>query len=504
MLFRHYILTIFVLSIFIPADTFAAEFTDLADAADDFDDLVDETFDGFDFILEPNLTAFFGSSVVTREAVCVPSSADLVGDAATNFEQNNPRLSIDPERCAEPRVIDNLETQVDTTKLKLDFALKFGLYKDLQVQINVPYVLLESHKYRYADGVDGSNSSIAPSEARISNDTSGDFSTYRFFDLSSTTREFKRSGFSDPTIGIHWAPFNDERDDTKATLLIGMDYRMPISPIKRAENDAVGEGMHELHWKVAASKKFDWIEPYFGLEYYLPISATDSPIQEVDPSNSGQVFKQAPQRGDITIGTEFIPFEEPLKGVKYTIDLQFKFGYTSDGRDYSPLFDAFGKSSCNGKRLSELQAGGSSPECAWIAQQPSNAPLRGGKPSPLYDLSDAQSDPQFNFDGITTTESYGSFAGKIGFTAQPSKYFQLRGNVALTHHQDHFITNSRTGKDLENSQEESPDNTVDLSGADASKEKNPVFNPTYDGNGSRFRVQEFNIWTVGVSAAFKF
>ncbi len=504
MLSRHHILSILVITSMLSTPAFAAEFTDLADAADDFDDLVDETFDGFDFILEPNLIAEFGSAVVTREGVCVPSASDLVGAAATDFEANNPRLSIDPERCAEPQIIDNLETQVDSTKLTLDFALKFGLYKDLQFQIRVPYVLIDSHKYRYADGVDEANSSIAPSSARISADSSANFSTYKFFDLSSTTTEYKRSGFSDPTIGLAWAPFNDERDDTKATLLIGMDYRMPISPVRRAGNDSVGEGMHELHWKVASSKKFDWIEPYFGLQYYLPLAATDSPILDVDPANSGQVFKQAPQRGDITIGTEFIPFEEPLKGIKYTFDVQFRFGYTSDGRDYSPLFDAFANNSCNGKRLSEVQAGGASPECGWIAQQPSNAPLRGGKPNPLYDLSNAQSDPSFNFDGITTTESYGSFAGKIGFTAQPSKYFQLRGGVSLTHHQDHFITNARTGKDLDNNLEESPDSTVDLSGADAEKEKNPVFNPTYDGNGSRFRVQSFNVWTASVSAALKF
>lgn len=496
-------LSILSLSISFSSLAFGAEFTDLMDAFDDFDDLVDETYDGFDFVLEPSLLAEFGSSVITREAVCVPSAASLVGVAATNFEKNNPRLSIDPQRCAEPQVVDNLEAQVDTTKLTLDFGLKFGLYKDLQVHLHVPFVLVDSHRYRFADGVDGVNSSISPSQTRIDADATdgGEFSSYKFFDLGVGANEYKRSGFSDPTLGLHWAPFNDARDDTKATLLLGMDYTMPITSIRQVGNTAVGGGLHELHWKIASSKKFNWIEPYFGLQYHLPLTATDSPLRVADPNNVGQIFKNAPQRGEITMGVEFIPFEKPAEDVKYAVDFQFKFGYTSEGRDYSPLFDAFANNGCNGKRLSELAA---SPECSWVKEQPSNAPLRGGRPNPLYDLSTVTDDPSFNFDGITTTESFGSFAGKFGFIAQPSKYFQLKGGLSLTHHQEHFITNARTGKDLPNVEESTPDNTVDLSGSDAKKERNPVFNPVFDRNGSRFRIQEFNIWTASISAALKF
>src|SRR5690606_30310516 len=132
------------------------------------------------------------------------------------------------------------------------------------------------------------------------------FNTYRYFELSDQMRSYERSGFAEPSVGIHWAPFNDERDDTKATLLIVMDYVMPIVPIARQDNDAVGQGVHELQWKVTASKRFDWIEPYFGMQYFLPFASTDSPLRPIDDrENIGQVITRPPQRALITLGTEF-------------------------------------------------------------------------------------------------------------------------------------------------------------------------------------------------------
>lgn len=503
----------------------AANFTDLVDAADDKDDLIDETYDGFDFNIEPTLVMEFGSGTITREAACVPSESDLVGDASQNFEDSNPRLEVNPERCAEPAVVNNNEADYLNRTMTLEITAKAGLYKDLELHLTVPWVISEVHGMRYAGNVGPNNSSIDPSDERIQQDAEAAFdggnavddldffSTYRFFDLDDGYVEHERSGFGDPKIGLHWAPFNDYRDDTKATLLVGMDYVMPISPVRLADTSAVGGGVHELSWLVASSKKFDFVEPYFGLQYFLPIPAPRSPIRRIDVNNDGQVFVAPPQRGEITIGTEFIPYEKPEEGQRYAFDLQFKFGYTSEGRDYTPIFDHMTRSECNGKTLDEvlpsydadgnLQVG--DVECAWIARQPSNAPLFGGEPDPIYDLNAAEGNPAFeNFDGIMTVESYGSWTGRGGFTLQPSEYFQLRAHAALTHIQEHFLTNARTGRDVDDQFEETPDDTVDLEGPDAALEKNPVFNPTYDGNGQRFRIQQFNVWTITVTAALQF
>ncbi len=522
--FAHWVTVAGVMLTASPA--FAAEFTDLVDAADDKDDLIDETYDGFDFTFEPRFRMDFGTAQITREGACVDDASRLVGEASQNFERSNPRLEVDPQDCPDDSaVVDRPEADYRNNTMTLEGVLKVGLYKDLQLSLAVPYVISDVHGMRYAEGLSGSNSSIDPSDERIAADAEaafdgGDvvddldfFSTYRFFELGEDFRDIERSGFADPTLGLHWAPFNDERDPTKATLMIGMDYVMPIAPVKRVDNNYVGLGMHELSWIIASSKKFDFIEPYFGLEYFLPIPAPRSPIRRVDVGNNGQVFTQPPQRGEITIGTEFIPYENSDEGQRYSFDLQFRFGYTSEGRDYTPLFDHMGASDCVGKSLDEvlpsydedgnLVAG--DVECAWIARQPSNAENFRDEPNPIYDLNTAEGNPRFDqFNGIMTVESYASFSGKAGLNLQPSEYFQLRAHVQLTHKQEHFLTNARTGRDVDNAEEVTDDDTVDLEGPDAEREKNPVFNAAYDGNGERFRVQEYNIWSVFLTAALKF
>lgn len=499
------------------SSAFAADFTDLLDAADDMDDLIDETYDAFDFNIEPQFIMDFGNATITREAACVPSASDLVGNASQEFERSNPRLEVNPERCREASIVDNTEADYRRQTMTMNLALRAGIYKDLELRLNIPYVISDVQGMRYAEGVGPNNSSIDPSNSRIERDAarfgSGsapvrdlqNFSTYRFFDLEDDYINYERAGFGDPSIGVWWAPFNDYRDDTKATLAIGMDWLVPIAPIKAPDNTAVGGGVHELSWTIASSKRFDVIEPYFGLKYTLGLAAPNSPLSKIDSSNSGQVFTAPPHNGEITIGTEFVPYENLDEGTRYAIDLQFRFGYVSEGRDYSPMFDHMGKSSCHGKTLGEVLDVNDSIECAWIAQQPSNAPLFGGDPNPIYDLTNTPANTAFaNYDGVSTVESYGTYAGRLGFILQPSKFFALKAHVQLKHQQEHTITNARTGRDVDDSLETTADNTVDLHGPDARLEKNPVFNPTYDGTGRRFRVQEYNTWSVFVTAAFQF
>ena len=137
--------------------------------------------------------------------------------------------------------------------------------------------------------------------------------------------------------------------------------------------------------------------------------------------------------------------------------------------------------------------------CSWIVRQPSNAENR-----PVYDLNTAiDSDDTYSSDGIFTVEGHGSFAGMFGLYLQPTKNFQFKAMVELEHQQEHFLTNARTGRDSDNEINDE-DNTVDLEGADAAIERNPVYNPTYDSAGERFRVQAYNTWIFMATMALQF
>jgi hypothetical protein len=456
--------------------------------------------------------------------------------------RNNPRLVVDEGRCSEPRFVYNKEMLFEGTRSQLDLDVRLGIFKDLELRINVPYVFVNSRKLSYDNTnsdvtrrVDGRNSSVDPREdcpdgdagrciTREANnvfdpsDTNAvkvnkldQFNAYRFFELGQA-REFTRSGFAEPTVGLHWGVFNDSRDDTKATLNLGLDYTMPIVPIAQAGNEAIGQGMHELQFQIASSKKFSWVEPYFSMEYMLPIAASDSPIRKVDPNNDGQVFTRPPMRGEITVGSEFIPYENKATGARYGIDFRFAFGYVSEGRDYHPMYDHLANSSCNNKTLRDVLPNYSNgvltnPEdvaCAWITRQPSNA-----DPTLIYDLDEIVADDRidsttFSTDGIMTVEAHAVFTGLIGVYIQPVETFQIKAQVSLEHNQEHFLTNARTGRDLEDDQEVTKDQTVDLQGEDAKRERNPVYNPTLDSAGERFRIKEFNTWHFNISAALQF
>jgi len=527
-----------------PEDAHAAEFTDLLDAADDFDDLDESTWDPFDFNIEPSFQYHYSRAKIAREAPCVPEEpfADVPDDQLTTGEariKNNPRLVVDPGRCDEARTVYNKEMDFTGTRAQLDLKLRAGIYKDLEFHINVPYVFTNTRKLSYDNldtlnpdnNVDAGNSSVDP-RAECPNGESGrcierearqsftagaapethvdeldQFNAYRYFELEDP-QTYVRSGFAEPSLGLTWSMFNDERDPTKANLLLGVDYTMPIVPIAKAGNTAVGRGMHELQFTIASSKKFRWVEPYFGVDYTLPISSPNSPINEIDTNNQGQVFIRPPMEGDFTIGAEFIPYEDKQKGQRYGIDLRFRFGYVSEGRDYTPMFDHFAGSECNGKTLADVlpqfdtDGRVSNPNdvgCAWVVRQPSNAENR-----PVYDLNDGiGSDDTYSSDGIFTVEGHGSFAGLFGLYLQPTKNFQFKAMVELEHQQEHFLTNARTGRDSENEPNDE-DNTVDLEGADAAIERNPVYNPTYDSAGERFRVQAYNTWVFMATAALQF
>ena len=510
-----------------PASAFGAEFTDLLDAADDLDDGDPDTYKAWDFHIEPTFRFDHTTAQIGREAPCVPS------DSSEELRRANPRLVVDPNRCGgEARIVTNREMLYRSTRSTLDMTLRAGLYKDLELRVTVPYVIQSTRSLRYDNVaerrdavVDQSNSSVDPSSERIRRHADNVFSEgqsdaafarsldqfqlYRFFDLSSDFSTYERSGFGDPSVGLHWGPWNDYRDDTKATMLIGMDYVIPLAAPQQHNNISVGRGVHELQWKVAASKKFDWFEPYFGAQYFLPLPASNSLYGRVDTiegQGAGQVLRNPPQRGLFTIGTEIIPHEDPAVGARYAFDLRFQFGYVSEGRDYTPLFDHMTDptNDCNQRTIESVRPQFDSdgnitnPDdvaCAWVVRQPSNA-----RNLPVYDLEAAiagGNNDTFAFTDLMSVDSYGTFGGQLGVYLQPTRYFQFRGVVGLTHHQSHLITNARTGRNTDATDQDSVAMTD-------RRERNPAYNPSYDNSGDRFNVQRHNTWHFQLTTAIQF
>src|SRR5690606_1131834 len=85
----------------------------------------------------------------------------------------------------------------------------------------------------------------------------------------------------------------------------------------------------------------------------------------------------------------------------------------------------------------------------------------------------------------------------------------LRAGVEMTHNQAHFITFAKAGEDVRGRTADGsmPDDNGVTDGTvsfDDIKERNPVYNPTYDAVGKRFRAEETTVFTWSIRLAFPF
>ncbi|MBH23684.1 MAG: hypothetical protein CMH57_04285 [Myxococcales bacterium] len=493
----------------VAAPAWAADLTDVVDAA--------EEDDPFDIHIEPRFKSTLKRAKITREAPCNPNvtTDPLTGDQTVdrNSRLRYPRL-VEAGRCAEPEVVYNKELRGWRRTDQIDVLGEIGLYKDVELHFTLPFILRDVRGVHFAGNggdptepvVDTDNSSVDPSEQRIIEDierNGEDFTTYRLFDARNGNEGPTRSGFGDMSIGLAWNPFNQERDDTKATLKLGFDYLIPTGTVAKGGNEGVGRGVHELQATIAASKRFKYIDPYFGITGVLPLAGGESLFQEAAP---GQTLTQPGWRAEITFGSEFIPYEDLEKGNFFKIDLGFDFGYTAEGRDYSLMFDALAGSSCNGVTPREVREAIEAVQngvvenstvrtaaCKWILDQPANAQ----NTTPKFDLtSGANDDIEFAHNGITDYEGFATFGLHLNLYLQVARYVQLKTRLSLQHQQEHFITAARTGKDSADDND-----TVRFDNPD---ERNPYYNPTLDSVGNRFRVEETTIFTWSSGLAFQF
>lgn len=463
----------------------AAELTDVVDAFDEANN------NPFDFHLEPAFRHEVERGRITREAGCSPA--------------------IDPVRCPEEQTVFNRELDYRHIRNSLDIEAQLGLFRDLELHLVLPIVISQRRSLEYADGVTPDISSISPSSERVAadlnpairdsfdSDSRAFFGTYRFFDVPEDGR--RRSGLGDMELGIAWSPFNDQRNPYAATLTLGFDYTAPTGTPARRTNSGVGRGVHELQLSILASRRLaEWFDPYFGLVANYSIASANGLFYKTPNSR-----RAAPgAHFDITMGTEIIMADLPERGMRYTFGVGLDFGYQLEGRDYGPLFEALGGSTCNGLTPREAGYGAAGPDgnayapdpddvlpgdaaCAWVVQQPGNAQVQPGTPA---------ADLRYVHDGITDIDGFARVGGHTALNLQFSQYFELRLNFFLNYAAPHFLTVADAGRDTDN------DDEVDLNPArtNGAVERNPNYNLALDAVGRRMRIE--NNLTLGFSSVF--
>jgi hypothetical protein len=379
----------------------AAEITDVADAADEVVVGTTTRAKAWDMYLTVSSEIYSTNGKITREPLSRPGVSFPVGCSAAAYRD-----------CAP---LDELRYSRTTTVTRFD--AEFGLYQDFSLTLGWGTVMADNLRFRYASGVSAATSSIDPQGAQDLNsdgvadsrDTlvSNDFHTWH-------GGIFTQAGSLPLDIGMRFAPLNDERDNSKPNWVLFAKMAVPwttktnnpVTPTTSSHPGSVGDGMYWLTFGTALSKRLGefgligidpninrrgYVDPYMEFSFATPLAAGGSPkfaaLRANDPNKSGG---RLPSRiGRLKAGVELVPYEDLQAGRKVSFNLGLNTAYFSSGRNYSEVTDA-------------LQT-------------------------------------------LTFTDAYLSVTGIVGLYLQLSHYFKIKAAFLAGYNTDHWLTDESPG-----------------------------------------------------------
>ncbi|MBI5502284.1 MAG: hypothetical protein HY907_18720 [Deltaproteobacteria bacterium] len=357
----------------------------------------------------------------------------------------------------------------------LDLLLVLGLYHDLQFYTRWPLILSDNRSLDYE----------AETDHNFVDNIVGDLFTLPF-----TSPE--RSGIDYFTVGLSWAPFNQERDPTEPNWVLNVEGRFGIGELLQASSEAEGgggesRGLSEVRLGMALSRRFQYIEPFGGLFAMVGIPKNDT-YHHFDNPVEGQINTMPPVEGTLLFGMDIIPWENLERFQKLWIGLEISGTFHSEGRTYSELFDALGSSDDCRLTYARQNADGTDSGCYDTA----------GEQSFLDAWHGAYGgDALYRWSGMTDVENYATFMGRLTVGIQAAKYVKFVAGVGFAHDQEHYITFT------DECNSEAPGTCGGVPGG-GHEQYNPMTREAIDAPGNRFRVQETTVFDVfaAVTAMF--
>jgi len=360
----------------------------------------------------------------SSEITAVPDAFDVGNVLDVNlllgFTQSWKRANIRREGAASTpnaRTMEDIASYSATTSTLLVGA-DVGLYHDLALLVRVPVVL------SFSQELGDLNGSVGALAERLSDGMGGQLFGLPF-------RSPTRSGVDYVSAGIDWAIFNQQRDRSKPSWVVGIEGRLAVGVPMHAcnggsascpdpSNPAAGRepgisrGTDAILGKSIWSRRFGYLEPYTGVWMQAEFPQARSDFSGYDPtSDSGRA---PPLLGSMALGLEVIPYEKREQLQRLSADVRLKGMYHSAGRDYSELFDALGSSQA--------------------------AALRA--PTPVAYARGAANPSAGNayFTGITEEQAYGSLSLSASATWRSGEYIKFTVGSAFSYAQPHFVTSA--------------------------------------------------------------
>jgi hypothetical protein len=364
-----------------------------------------------------------------------------------------------------------------------------GLYRDVELHLETPYVLADDQTWRYAfsngvpvGGIPGSTSGIETNAVDAMNQPCA--GPCPLFPVGAGTTVYHGGRAGDAKVGLAWGVFNDRKDATKPFWQVGLDVTLPTAALYNPSIGRIGTAWASPHagpgnvgafgekvWKwdlhTVMSRRMGPIDPYFKAHVtgMAHSSATFSNCNRVaDLALAGQMSNaavtncgadswrddagaQLPWIAGLTFGTELIPYEKRAEDQKVSFDVRLWADYTSAQRFYNPLTDATGK--------------------------------------------------------LHKTEPFLTMGGFLGMYLRASKFVSLHATASLATQTAHFLTGERLGRADVGSNDVS--GVIDDPGDPSfNPSLNPNFDWRWDAPGRRFRLTETSVFGLTVAGVLQF
>ncbi|WP_141588837.1 MULTISPECIES: hypothetical protein [unclassified Myxococcus] len=350
---------------------------------------------------------------------------------------------------------------------RLNLELSVGLYRDLEFSFALPVVFSQNERWDFTSNSSPETSTITnnclnANGSVIPGCLDGSAPGSALFDVP---QESFRGGLGNMRFGLAYAFFNQEKDETKPTWIVGLEYEAPTAKLRDAAADTtnsdsrgnIGDRIHKYQLYTAFSRRIGAAEPYFKAHYTIPVrgpGAYSNCVQkDSNPENLGapdncftgpwnrkETGINAPHTAGMLFGVELVPFNRPAKSQRFALDVRGIGNYVGSGRYYNELSAALRK--------------------------------------------------------LLTSEDYFQVGGMLGVTANASQAFQIRASGMFLYNTNHALTAEDPGRDANN------DGGVDTQ--PGSPDLNPNFDWRYDLVSRRFLAVESTTFRFDLSATFSF
>jgi hypothetical protein len=409
------------------------------------------------------------------------------------------------EGASASEIINVKELRFSQVRHQLDLRGEFTAFKALQVYLTLPIILQDIRNYDFAQnggspcGTPPERNCVTPANSTLVRDGLLDGAAMAPDQVAVAGPDGapgglllpNRAGIDQIYLGLVGAPLSQRRDSSKPTWVIGFEARIAVgSPMQydRSQptaNTSVGRGVHELMWWTAVSRRFRYLEPWMSFYYMLPQAKSDSLFARTSFGVSGQQRSGPQQRGGAEVGVEIIPWEQPQRHRRVTLEVSARMEGVFDGRGYSDVWELF-----------------------------ANQPMLAGPCRPDPNSMDparwnngtycSSPDGKIPFPGITNIESHAIYGGRPPRGVEITRYLRARLGLGLAHENSHFITFGDAGV-------AGGDMNINTTNQDClaagrnqicttdERQVNPLYRPLIDGTGHRFRVDDTTMFDFFVS-----